>query len=472
MYDVNVLYSQIATAIGWNAFSYTIFKITLTTLTFVLYKQLSTAEFAVWTGINSIVYLISVWADMGMRKTIPTYFPMLQEGIRRKYAFLTIGLYTLALCCACPIALWVVHIYTSKVGLPMNKTLFFASSLLFFGHSLEMLLQTIFHAYLWHKTFNTLLAFIQTLYMAFVLSAVLLLPPSLKMVSYIIIGKGITSFVCTSVCFYLLEKRLPPAISKLTLSPTLLKEFLHHASLMWAAAISKSFSERNITVPFVTFCLGPLLGNLFKVAQDAALLFQRLIFRTIGSTDTSLFAYLKNTHSIKDNQDIFQQAFSQLTTKLAYLTLPLIGLIWFMQCQVSGSHTQNYGFQLFFILSIGLLFELLLTPFERMLEVQRNYRDLIYVYIFYLMSIALLAGALFYGYIHLIAFTILLCCIRLLSMSLMACAVYYRYQITYPLKKISVLFGAIVLVSYVLHILASYFFGITLLDRFTNFLGL
>lgn len=472
MYDVNVLYSQIATAIGWNAFSYTIFKLTLTILTFVLYKQFTTTEFAVWTGISSIVYLISVWADMGMRKTIPTYFPLLQEGIRRKYVFLTIALYTVALCCACPIVVLIVHIYTYKVGLPMNNSLFFASSLLFFGHSLEMLIQTIFHAYLWHKTFNTLLAFFQTLYMTLVLSAVLMLPPSLEMVTYIIIGKGIASLVCTSICFYILKKRLPAAVSTQTLSPSMLNDFLHHASLMWSATICKSFSERNITVPFVTFCLGPALGNLFKVAQDAALLFQRLIFRTIGSTDTSLFAYLKSTHSIKDSQYIFQQAFSQLTTKLAYLTLPLIGLIWFMQCQVSGSHTQNYGFQLFFILSIGLLLELLLTPFERMLEVQCNYRDLIYVYIFYLMDIALLAWALFAGYIHLIGFTILLCSIRFLSMALMACAVYYRYQITYPLKKISVLLGAMLFLSYVLHLLASYFFGITLLDRFTYYLGM
>ena len=80
---IDELYGRINTAINWNAFSYTVFKLTSTALTFVLFDTLSTLQFALWTGINSLVYLILVWTDCGMRKTIPAFFPQLAESSRK-----------------------------------------------------------------------------------------------------------------------------------------------------------------------------------------------------------------------------------------------------------------------------------------------------------------------------------------------------------------------------------------------------
>lgn len=467
---IDELHSRINTAISWNAFSYTVFKLTSTVLTFVLFKQLSTTEFAVWTGINSLVYLILVWADMGMRKTVPTFFPLIKESNRKQYTFLLIGAYTAILTIACPFALWLVSRYAYQVHLPMNNALLFASALLFFGHGLEMLFQTIFHAYLWQRTYNTLLAAIQFAYMVFVIIAAFVFAPSLAMVFYIVLGKGIASLICALLSAVLLNKRLPHSTLPVEpLSPDFLKKFTKHAGLMWGAAVLKSLTERNITVPFVTYFLGPSLGNIFKVAQDGALLLQRLIFRTIGTTDTSLFAYLKSTHNAAENHQVFQHAFTKLATKLAYLAIPLIGVVWFIQCQVSCCGTSSYGFDLFFIISIGLLLELLLTPYERMLEVHADYADLACAYLFYIVTISFVFMAMAYGYIQLISFVIALYTVRLLSMGIMAYAVYRTYHLKYPFKKICILMIIILFFSYILHLGAHYFCGTTLLTILNHF---
>ncbi len=467
---IDELNSRINTALSWNAFSYTVFKLTSTALTFVLFKQLNTIDFAVWTGINSLIYLILVWADMGMRKTIPAFFPLITESNRKQYTFLLISAYTAILTIACPFALWLVSRYAYQVNLPMNNALLFASALLYFGHGLEMLFQTIFHAYLWHRTYNKMLAAIQFAYMVLVIGAAFVFTPSLAMVFYIILGKGIASLICAILSAILLNKRLPDSYMAFEpLSQEFLQKFLKHAGLMWGAAVLKSLTERNITVPFVTYFLGPNLGNIFKVAQDGALLLQRLIFRTIGTTDTSLFAYLRNTHDASVDLHVFQHAFTKLATKLAYLAIPLIGVVWFMQCQVSCCGTSAYGFDLFFIISIGLLLELLLTPYERMLEVHADYADLAYAYLFYIVNISFIFMAIAYGYIHLISFVIALYAVRLLSMGIMGYAVYRKYHIRYPFKKICILLTIILTFSYMVHLIASYFCGAALLTMLNYF---
>ncbi|MGE0010384.1 MAG: lipopolysaccharide biosynthesis protein [Candidatus Babeliales bacterium] len=469
---IDALYGQISQAVRWNAFSYTVFKITSTILTFVLFKQLSTSDFALWTGINSLVYLILLWADMGMRKTIPTFLPQIKDSNRKTFIYIIIGLYFAVLNITCPLALAFVGSYAEQVHLPINSELLFASGLLYFGHGLEMLFQTIFHAYLWHRVYNMLLAVIQVSYMLMVMGAVYIWPSSADTVFYIVLGKGIASIICVLIGWLFLVKKLKNthATGTSPISKKFMHQFLKHAGLMWLATICKSFSERNVTVPLVTYALGPLLGNIFKVAQEAALLFQRIVFRTIGTTDTSLFAYVKNESDIAKND--LSKVFSQLASKLAYLTLPLIGLIWFMQCQVSCCNTPNFGFQLFFIISMGLLVELLLSPYERILEVYAQYCELAYAYIFYLVCLGALFEMLLHNYISLIPFVITLYSIRLLSMGIMAYAVHRKYSIAYPLKKIIMLFICSMIVSYIFHLIAQYACGTALLTLLTSFFAI
>ena len=94
-----------------------------------------------------------------------------------------------------------------------------------------------------------------------------------------------------------------------------------------------------------------------------------------------------------------------------------------MQCQVDLCGNTGYGFQLFGIVAVALLFELLLTPYERMLEVHADYADLAYAYLFYLINITIIFVGMAYGYISLISFVIALYGVRLLSMGIMGYAV-------------------------------------------------
>ena len=75
--------------------------------------------------------------------------------------------------------------------------------------------------------------------------------------------------------------------------------FIKHSLIMWANNNLKSLSERNFLVPFFTHIFGPGPANLFKVANDGALLFYRIAIKTIGTTDTSLLAHIETSQQHK-----------------------------------------------------------------------------------------------------------------------------------------------------------------------------
>lgn len=461
---IDELYGRINTALNWNAFSFTIFKLTSTALTFVLFKKLSTDQFALWTGIQSLTYLILIWADCGIRKTIPAFFPQLADASRKQFIYKLIGVYISILTIACPLALWLIARYTTQVQLPMNNWLLVASAVLFFGHGLETLFQGFFHAYLWHRTYNALLTVIQTTYMLLVILAAFTMPASINMVLFITLGKGVASLMCAISSGILMTQWLPIQNSEYApVSRSFIQKFTKHAGLMWITSFLKTFTERNVTVPFVTYCLGPVLGNMFKVAQDAALLLQRLVFRTIGTTDTLLFAYLKNSHTAKENLLVFQHAFTKLVTKLAYLALPLLGIVWFLFYQIHAGGATNYGFQLFFIIALALLIELLLLPYKRILEVHGDYTHLAYAYTIYVVLIGIVFTLLAYGYIGLLLFIVGIFIVRIVSMATMGYFVYHIYKIVYPYKQITFMMILFLFLGYLLHVLTHYFFGTDLI---------
>jgi len=180
---------------------------------------------------------------------------------------------------------------------------------------------------------------------------------------------------------------------------------------MWGTTSLKSLTERNFLVPLFTFVLGPQQANLFKLANDAALFFQRVAIKTIGTTDTSLFAHAQM------ERGFLPGAFRALTTKLLTLCIPLLGislLIFF-----SGYHLQGdqYISKLFFVLTVCYLLHVLLSPYERVLEVKRRYRTLLVVYIPYFLLIALL---LFCPKAGLFGSIVLIHGVRLVSVSIAA----------------------------------------------------
>ncbi|MFC1843125.1 hypothetical protein ACFLYU_05710 [Candidatus Dependentiae bacterium] len=169
----------------------------------------------------------------------------------------------------------------------------------------------------------------------------------------------------------------------------LAREFVFHSGIMWVNNNIKSLSERNFMMLFFTHLLGPLQANLFKLANDGALLFQRIVVKTIGTTDTSLLSYVQVYENSK-NTKVMQIAFQNIATKISYLCIPLLGVLFFITCNFSYLFSNRFAFKIFFVIATFYLFEHLLSPYERLLEIKRRYLMLSFSYLPYIFILILL----------------------------------------------------------------------------------
>lgn len=90
---------------------------------------------------------------------------------------------------------------------------------------------------------------------------------------------------------------------------------------MWATTVLKSLTERNFLVPFFSFSLGMASANIFKLANDAALLFYRVIVKTLGTADTALLSHVQTGYHADIN---FNKAFVNITKQIMVLSIPIL----------------------------------------------------------------------------------------------------------------------------------------------------
>jgi hypothetical protein len=67
------LFNNFSQGVSWNATFYIFYKIVTTIFTFSLYYTLSTDIFSAWANINSSLFLLLLWTDFGLRKSIARY---------------------------------------------------------------------------------------------------------------------------------------------------------------------------------------------------------------------------------------------------------------------------------------------------------------------------------------------------------------------------------------------------------------
>jgi len=193
---------------------------------------------------------------------------------------------------------------------------------------------------------------------------------------------------------------------------------------MWINNTLKSFSERNFLVPLLTFLLGQQIANLFKIAQDWALLFERSILKTIGVSDTALLA-----HAEMGSWSI-DLAFKKLMHKVIGLCIPLFGIITLIFINGRYIFGEQTAFQTFLLLAITYLIEVLLSPYERMLEVKQRYLLLMVAYAPYIVGVLFL----FYSipFIGLQSFILIMQGVRLVSSFIMSWFAYRNYHLSFP----------------------------------------
>ncbi len=294
--ETRILLNKFNQSIGWNAFLYAIYKVLFTSLSFFLYSRLETQDFSLWANLNAMVFLLLLWLDCGLRKAIPRFAPEFTKNKRAHRGFIKgVILFKIAvLLLALPVLMLILGNVLPKFNLTNIKILTLLGLLLFLAEGLASTIKLIFHAHFWNKQFNLLAAAMMIAQMTANWLLIIGYQPSSTAIVIIVLSTKIIASLITIIVSLCLLKHMKKTIDypeeKINLAHTK-KRFVKHASFMWGSTFIKSLTERNFIVPALTFTIGPAGANLFKVANDGALLFYRIVLKTIGTTDTSLLTY-------------------------------------------------------------------------------------------------------------------------------------------------------------------------------------
>src|SRR5579872_3032977 len=154
------LFIKFSHGVNWNAFLYIFYKSSFTLLSIVLFTQLTTIDYATWANLNSMVFLMLLWIDCGLRKSIPRFCPEFarNQSAHRSFLMRIITFQLMLLSIATPFFMIIVSKAASALHLHSSTHLLHLCALIFFLEGIASLLRVLFHAHFWHKQFNLLSA--------------------------------------------------------------------------------------------------------------------------------------------------------------------------------------------------------------------------------------------------------------------------------------------------------------------------
>jgi len=445
--NTHELFSKFSQGLNWNALLYTTYKLLFTLLSFMLFNTLTTIDFSCWANVNSTVFLLLLWLDFGFRKSVPRYSPefVKDNQANKKFMSALILFQLLVLISSIPLLQFFLKIIIETTLNQPKTPLIVLGSMLFITEGIIAILRLVYHSYFLHKQFNLLAIIMMIVEMVGNIGLIYTISQSSTLLTAILMAKIVTNTIMSIISSIMLVKIVPPSIA----TPTKInvrqvtKNFIKHSAIMWVNNNLKSLSERNFFIPFLTYTMGPALANSFKIANDAALLFYRIVIKTIGTTDTLLLAYIVTLKQKK----LMQFAFTKLTTKVTRLCLPLLGIVLFLAIK-GGKSTQNpFIFHSFIIMAIGYLVETMLLPYERILEVNNKYKYLFLAYIPYVIMLINIFTGTTMPFFGLLGSIMIVHGVRLVSLSMIVYFVYEHHRIYVvdnlctPIKYIFTLFS-------------------------------
>ncbi len=432
----NQLITAFNTGVNWNAYLYTIYKITTTLTTLLLFRSLDTATFSAWANLNSITFLALLWTDFGFRKSLPRYWP--EFAVNRealKWFIRRIILFQLSvLIITTPFLIFFIYYFGSTLNIT-HRNLIYAIPIIFIIEGIVSLMRLIFHAHFAQKQFNLLASWLLLGEAALGVVCVYWLHNE-QLIYALIVNKAVCSSVVivgASRMLPLLHRERRHGEDKSIDTNLIMRNFIKHSGVMWFNTSLRSLSERNFLVPLLTVTIGPELANWYKIANDGALLFQRMVLKTIGTADTSLLSYTK---VMQNKKKLMEVAFKKLTTKIAALCLPLVGVIFLIMKEIQNYEYDSFVFQLFCIMAFSYLIELMLLPYERMLEVERRYSCLVGVYVFYAFALVFIIISNRFALIGFMSTIIGIGGVRLVSMGIMAWYARHVFNISFPYREV------------------------------------
>lgn len=441
------LYTKVTQGFSWNALLYSVQKGTTTIVIMLLYAIFPTALFSMYSNINSITFLLLLWLDLGLHKTIPLFALKYAQNRESLSTFIKRILFfkIMILLASAPIYLILIKTIIDALQLQDYYLLPYAGCLFFITEGILSVVKLIYHAYFLHSIYNKISTVVLLFELLLNIATIHFLPADFTLLLALFISKITTNCLLLGIVWrkknliYQLADSTHP-IEKATTD----KQFFIHATIMYINTNLKSLSERNFLLPLFTITFGPAMANMFKVANDGALFFYRIVVKTIGTLDTSLFSYTLNTQT-------WQFAITRLTHKIAALVIPFAGITYVIY---NNKHIINYDliimFNMFLIISLELLIEVLFSPFERVLEVKKEYFLLACAYTPYIFVMLLLIFTPAMTYIGIVNTLLLIHGVRLVSTLIMTCIVYTKYRYTFPFYFIMMLIGLIIPCAYIM----------------------
>lgn len=428
--------AKFSQGINWNGLFYALYKILFTALSFLLFKYLTTQDFSTWANINSIIFLILLWIDFGLRKSIPRYMPEFakDKNAHKRFINYILIFQAMVLTITTPIFIVASSGIIKAFQLQNHLIFFYIAGCIFFIEGIVSLLRLIYHAHFWIRQFNSIAT---VALLAEMIANMLILytqHESLTILKGIFVTKMCSGLFITtiSICFLkrLYKDRNYPGNETINFWQTF-KNFMIHSIIMWVNNNLKSLSERNFLVPFFTYTIGQTYANLFKVANDGALFFYRIVLKTIGTTDTALLSHVE---ALPDRKKLMPIAFKKLTSKIVALCLPLLGILAILFIKGELFLTHPFVFQTFFIMTIGYLLELFISPYERVLEIKRRYGLLTCAYAPYIVMIIILICSNLISSIGLLYSILIIHSVRLVSSFIMFYFARTSYTLLFPLR--------------------------------------
>jgi O-antigen/teichoic acid export membrane protein len=457
------LFSKFSQGVNWNAFLYFIYKISATLLTFLLYNKLDSKTFSTFANLNAIIFLVLLWIDFGFQKSIARFCPEYAQNSHDLKTFISslLRFKSIVLVLALPIYLIVVNQLSAKLHLSDYRSYFYAGAGLVLLEGLISVIRLIYHAYFWQKQFNSMNAITLMIEVICDMSCIIIIQNQYILLAALIASKTISR----AILLLLASIKLPKLYTQIGHNnnkeihvKALNKRFAVHSAIMWFNTNIKSLTERNVLVPLFTHIFGTDVANIFKIANDGALLFYRIVIKSIGTTDTALFAHV---YSMKEGKQTWQIAFKKLTTKIAALVLPLLGIVFVLYRYKLWFKYDQYVFQIFLLICICLLIEVMFSPYERILEVNRRYVLLTYAYTPYIIMTIILLTTNIMTYIGLFNSITLIHGVRLVSSFLMFLITRMRYRLTFPIRYVCTLSLSIYIGIYMLDKIMRYVIEIT-----------
>jgi len=431
------LQEKFSQGVNWNGFLFIIHKVLFFSLSLLLYNKLTIKDFSTWANINNIIFLFLLWIDFGFRKSLPRYCPAFAQNRRSMKQFIRyiIAFKTIILLMATPVFFVVAQYLSGKLSLAHHRTLLYLGCTLFFIEGVVAIIGLIFHSYFWQKQFNLLSSIMMTMHMGTIIALVTFTEVSTTVLHSIFVIKSVSGVLVIFISIFMLRqlyKDKSYTNDQEVNARALTLAFAQHSGIMWINNNLKSVTERNFLVPLFTYTLGQQQANLFKIANDGALLFQRTVLKTIGTTDTSLLAHIE---TLPNAQSLLPRLFKQLTTKIISLSVPLVAIV-FILLYWRGLPTGNgqLPFYLFAILTLCYLVQTMLTPYERVLEVKRKYTKLMVAYLPYVVMVLFFFVFDLIPSIGLLGSIVFVHGVRLVSSFLMIHFARRQFQLRFPVR--------------------------------------